>query len=147
MRTYSDPMLGILDSMRELQQSVSGLFSDLWQGGGIAGYEAVAPINAYRQGDEYVVECSLPGVKKDDVEIHIENDILTIRGNVREKTEVKEDSYQLREIRQGSYQRSLRLPFEVEADKVQATFTDGIVNVTLHPTEKAKQRGVKVPLQ
>lgn len=148
LRTFSDPMLGMLDSMRDLQQSFSGLFSDLWQGAPNLGVATtIAPINAYRKGDDFMVECSLPGVKKDDVDIRIENDILTIRGEVREKEEIKEEHYHLREIRQGIIQRSLRLPFEVETEKVQASFRDGMLSVTLHQSEKAKTRGVKVPVQ
>lgn len=141
-------MLGMLDSMRDLQQSMSGLFSDLWQGVPNLGVEtSIAPINAYRKGDDFIVECSMPGVKKEDVDVNVENDILTIRGNVREKEEIKEENYHLREIRQGMVQRSIRLPFEVEPDKIDAIFHDGLLNITLHPTEKAKRRGVKVQVR
>lgn len=148
LRAFADPMLGMLDSMRDLQQSMSGLFSDLWQGVPAPGFEGnLAPVNSYRRGDDYVVECPLAGVRKDDIDVNIDGDVLTIRATVREREEIKDEAYHLREIRQGVVQRSLRLPFEVEPDKTEAHYQDGLLTLAMHPSEKVKQRGVKVRVQ
>jgi HSP20 family protein len=145
LRRWSDPMFGMLDSMRELQNSMAGLFGDLSLGA--AGAEAVPRINAYRQGEDMVIECSMPGVKKDDVDISLENDILTLRGRTHENKDVKEEQYHIREMREGSFQRSLQLPFDVDPEKVNAKFEDGMLRVTVTPSERSKRRSIKVNVE
>ena len=100
--------------------------------------------------DALVVTAELPGVKKDDVDITVEDGVLTIRGEKKEEKEEKKDEkdnkYHMWERKYGSFQRSFTLPNEVEAEKIAAKFDNGILTVTLPKTEKAKVQGRKIPI-
>ena len=100
--------------------------------------------------DAVLVTAELPGVKKEDVDITVEDGILTIRGEKKEEKEEKKDEkdtkYHMWERKYGSFQRSFTLPNEVEAERIAAKFDNGILTVTLPKTEKAKVQGRKIPI-
>lgn len=100
--------------------------------------------------DSLLVTAELPGVKKDDVDITLEDGVLTIRGEKKEEKkeekDEKEGKYHMWERKYGSFQRSFTLPHEVEVDKIDAKFDNGILTVTLPKTAKAKVQGRKIPI-
>lgn len=97
--------------------------------------------------DALLVTAELPGVQSHDVDITLEDGILTIRGEKKEEKKGGEkDRYHVWERRYGSFQRSFTLPNEVDAAKINAKFDDGILTVTLPKTEKAKVQGLKIPI-
>src|SRR5689334_14243145 len=81
-----------------------------------------APLNVYEEGDRLVVETQMPGIKPEDIEVTVEGGMLTVRGKVQHEEERKERNYIVREHRQGSFTRSLRLPDTINPDQAQATF-------------------------
>lgn len=92
---------------------------------------------------EFVVTVELPGVKASDVKVTLDEEVLTISGE-RKYEGAKESELRLSERAYGKFERSVRLPAPVQADKVGASGKDGILTVTLPKTEEAKPREIKV---
>ena len=94
--------------------------------------------------NQFVVKVELPGINKDDVKITLESNILTIRGEKKEETDVKEENYHRVERTYGSFQRSFKLPTTVKGDNIDAMYKDGILTVTLPKAEEAKPKQIEV---
>ena len=107
------------------------------------GWSAPA-IDMYQTDDEIVVKASLPGVKADEVQINITGEVLTIMGEVKEKEEVKEKAYHLREQRWGMFERTLALPTDMVADKAKAEFENGILTITLPKAEEVRPKSITI---
>lgn len=90
----------------------------------------IPPINMYDTKDGMVVETSLPGVDPKQVELSIENGVMTIKGTSERKTEVDEKDYFRREIRSGSFMRQVSLPTGVKEEDAKASYDNGILKVT-----------------
>jgi HSP20 family protein len=73
-----------------------------------------------QQGDNIIVKASVPGVNPEDIDVSIENDVLTIKGQTKEEREHQEGNYLMRERRSGSFYRALRLPDTVDSDQAQS---------------------------
>ena len=111
------------------------------------GIEAwAAPLDVVADGDDFLVRASMPGVSPDRIQVFIEDDVLTIRGETASHFENTEGSYLMRERRSGSFHRSLRLPDTVDRDKAEPRFEHGVLTITLPKAEakRAKQFEVKV---
>ena len=101
-------------------------------------------LNAYEEGDHFVVETQLPGMKPEDIDVRIEQGVLTIQGETRAEEERKERNYLIREHRMGRFSRSVRLPETVDPDAVQATYENGVLRLTLPKAERAKARRIQI---
>ena len=101
-------------------------------------------LDMYQTDDDVVVKAALPGMKADDVQINITGDVLSIKGEMKEKNETKEKNYHIREQRWGSFERSVMLPTSVVSDKAKAEFEDGILTITLPKAEEVKPKIVTV---
>ncbi|NRP75677.1 Spore protein SP21 [Ensifer psoraleae] len=86
----------------------------------------------------YEITCELPGMEERDIEVAISNGILTIRGEKQEEKQEKKE-YVLSERRYGSFQRTFRMPDGVDAEKIAANFSKGVLSVTLPKTQEAQQ--------
>lgn len=93
---------------------------------------------------EIVVKAELPGMKKEDVEIEIEGNVLTLSGEKKEEKEEKEKERYLYESSYGAFQRSFTLPTAVKEDQVKAEFKDGVLRVTL--PKSGQPRGKKIEI-
>lgn len=93
---------------------------------------------------EYVIKAELPEVKKDDVKITVEDGVLTIQGQRKYETEEKGKRFHRIERSYGSFVRSFSMPDYVDEAKVSAEFKDGVLNLHLPKTEKARARAVEV---
>ena len=136
------------EPMREmvtLREAMDRLFDDAFTHpfGPLAGLQVPA-IDMYQTNNEIVVRATLPGMKVDDVQISVTGDLLTIKGKTKEKEEVKEKAYHIREHRYGAFERILSLPTNVIADKAKADFEDGILTVTLPKAEETKPKTITV---
>ena len=100
------------------------------------------PLDAYSTDEEVVILASLPGLKPEDVEITIEGDTLTIKGEIPGPPENVD--YILRERRYGPFSRTLTFNIPVQADKAEATFKDGLLTLTVPKAEEIKPRTIKV---
>ncbi|MDB4948646.1 MAG: heat shock protein Hsp20 [Gemmatimonadetes bacterium] len=91
------------------------------------------------------VVTEMPGLKRENIEIDVENNVLTLRGEKREdRTEGDAGKYHLAERRYGTFTRSFVLPRDVDAESISATFQDGVLTVTIPKSEKARRRRIKV---
>jgi len=98
--------------------------------------------------DALVATAELPGVTLKDLDITLEDGVLSIRGEKKEEKEEKTDSdrYHMWERRYGAFQRSFTLPQAVDAGKISASFENGVLTILLPKTEKAKVQGRKIPI-
>lgn len=101
-------------------------------------------VDVYEDKDAIMVETPLAGVNPQDVNISIENDVLTIEGSMEKSSEVDEKNYYRKEVRQGAFHRSVGLPTAVKADSAKATFKDGVLKITVPKAEHVKPRTIKI---
>lgn len=106
----------------------------------------VPNVNMYDRKNEIVGKAELPGVEKENVDITITENNLTIRGERKKDEEVKEEDYYSREMSYGSFTRTISLPVEVDSSKAKATFKSGILEIALPKKEEAKPKEIKVEL-
>lgn len=93
--------------------------------------------NMYREGDDLIVDAKLPGYKKDDITVELNDDVLTIKGERKEEQRKEEKDYYYREFRTGAFNRSVRLPGDVSPDKLKAKYENGILKISLPYSEEA----------
>ncbi|OAI39785.1 hypothetical protein AYO38_07010 [bacterium SCGC AG-212-C10] len=104
-------------------------------------------LDVTENGSEYVIKAAVPGIDPKDVDISIEDDVLSIKGTFEKVDEQKEEQYLRRELRFGSFQRSLRLPPQVDFDKANANFEHGMLTLTLPKRPEARARSIKITPQ
>lgn len=93
--------------------------------------------------NEIEVQAALPGVKKEDLDVTINNQAITIRTSTKEEKK-EEGKYFRREITRGEYQRTLSLPDYVDSDNARASFKDGILKVAIPKADKGKRKSVEI---
>ena len=94
--------------------------------------------------EEIVVKAELPGMTKEDVNISITDNILTLKGEKKQEKEVKEENYHRIERSYGSFQRSFTLPVKIQHEKVKATFKDGVLNISIPKAEEVKPKQIEI---
>jgi HSP20 family protein len=127
-----------------LRQVMDRLMEDAFvmpRQGALAGGPSV---DVYEEGDNLVVEAQLPGLKPDDINVSVENGVLTISGQTEAEEERKERNYLLREKRSGRFTRSLHLPPTYTADPSEATFEHGVLHLVFPKAESAKPRRIQI---
>ena len=97
--------------------------------------------------DEVVHRADLPGLEQKDIEVSVEDGILTVRGERKEEREAKEEDYYCCERWAGTFARSLTLPPGVESEKVKAVFRNGVLEIHLPKTKEAKGKKVEVKVE
>lgn len=106
--------------------------------------EGQLSVDVYQTPDKLVIKSTIAGVKPDDIDISINNDMLTIRGKREMCEEVCDEDYLYRECYWGSFSRSVILPVEVKADKIDAYLEDGVLTINLPKVKASKQVSIKV---
>jgi HSP20 family protein len=96
---------------------------------------------------EYMVKVEVPGIDPKDIDISLMNNLLTIKGEKKHEKEEKEENYHLVERSYGSFTRTIRLPSQVQNDKINATYKNGVLKVVLPKTEEAKKKEIKVKVE
>ncbi len=110
--------------------------------------EEISPtVDIFEEGDNVVVKAEIPGMKKEDIDVNITDDTITISGEKKKEEKVEKKDYYRVERSYGSFSRSFRLPKEVQTDKAMATFKDGVLEITVPKTEEAKKKEKKVPIE
>jgi HSP20 family protein len=104
-------------------------------------------VDLYDEKDDIVVKAELPGMEKDNIEVNLSGNRLTIKGEKKQEEEVKREGYYRSERSYGSFLRTLELPTEVQTDKVKAAFKKGILEIRLPKTEEAKKKETKVQVE
>jgi HSP20 family protein len=125
-----------------------GSSPDLWTGlsGGSAALWSPA-VEVIERGDNIVVRAELPGLSKDDVNIDINGDVLTIEGERQQESENQGEGFYRSERSYGRFLRSIPLPDGVDTEKAEATFKDGVLEVTLPAPKREANRGRKISIR
>ncbi len=101
-------------------------------------------IDVYEDKNNVIVETQLAGVDPEKVDISVENDVLSIKGESEKKSEVEEKNYYRKEIRRGSFYRSVPLPAHVVGEKASASAEDGVLKVVIPKALEAKPKTIKI---
>ena len=105
------------------------------------------PTEVYEKGDRLVVRADIPGIKPEEIDISVDDDMLTIKGERKFESEVKDEDYYSCELSYGRFSRSIMLPSKVQSDKVKANYDDGILEITLPKASESKSKKVAVKSQ
>jgi HSP20 family protein len=110
--------------------------------------EEVSPsMDIFEEDGNVVVKAELPGMKKEDIEVTVTDHTMRISGEKKREEKIEKKDYYWEERSYGSFARSFQLPSEVQTDKVEAKFKDGILEVKIPKTEEAKSREKKVKVE
>jgi len=101
-------------------------------------------VDMYEDKDNIVVETQLGGIDPEKVDISIENNVLTIKGESEKKSEVEDKNYYRKEIRRGSFYRSIPLPTKVDGDAASAINEDGVLKITVPKASEIKPKTIKI---
>jgi HSP20 family protein len=132
------------DPFHELQREVGRLFESLDPFQSARRAQVYPPLNLYDAGDRYILSAQLPGAAPGEIELTITGETLTIRGERKRSEAVKDDSYRRQERPMGRWARTVTLPDRVDGAQVSASFSNGILTVTLPRAESAKPRHITV---
>lgn len=94
--------------------------------------------------DSFVVTASLPGIKPEDIDVSLTNNVLTIRGEAKQDETIDEEQYHIRERRYGSFSRTITLPVQVNSDAVDATYENGVLKLEIPKAEEVKPKRISV---
>jgi len=141
---WSDPFR----EFAQLQNRINRAFSDAY-GHGDEGLTTsgswVPPVDIFQNGDhEIVLKAELPDMRREDIDITVDNGTLTVKGDKKFSNEVKEDQYHRIERHYGAFSRSFTLPQTVDTGKVGADYRNGVLTVRLPLRKEAKPRQIKV---
>lgn len=138
-----------LRELEEMERRFEDIFGRswipaLWRRLQAEGRPWAPAIEVIEKEDRYVVKAEIPGAKQEDIEVSVVGDTLTIKGEKEAETEVNEEDYHLRECTYGSFYRSIGLPSNVNAQKIEASFDDGVLEVTVPKAGEVKPKKVSV---
>jgi HSP20 family protein len=140
------------DPFREvasLQNRMNSLFQDFSRNQGgesdlptTVGF--VPPVDVYEDGHKIVLKLEVPGIKQDDLDIRIENNTLTVRGERKFEKEEKEENFHRIERRYGTFFRAFTLPTSVDTENVKANYDSGVLKLELDKRAEAKPKQIKI---
>jgi|GEM_PF-534129 len=134
------------DAMSKMERAFSDIFGESRLPAG-KGFPGMPAMDLYKEGDSYVIEAALPGVKKGDVDISATEDSLTITGESKDEGKIEEKNLYWREIRRGSFQRTLHFQELINPEKIKAAYSDGILKITAPIREPVKHEGLKINIE
>jgi HSP20 family protein len=130
-----------------LQDRMSRLFRDSFSEGreeSLTTSTFAPPVDVYEDDHNVTLKIEVPGIDEKDIDVRIENNVLTVHGERKFEKEEKEENYRRVERQYGSFTRSFTLPNTVDAEKVSANYDKGILKVTLVKKAEAKPKQIKV---
>ena len=102
------------------------------------------PVDIFERQDYLVIRAEVPGVQMEDLDVRIENGVLTLHGERKQDFDVKEENAHRMERAYGTFTRSFSLPTTVDAERVTATYKDGVLEVTVPKAETAKPKSIEI---
>lgn len=135
-------------SKTPVQSSLSRMMDDFFNGGFASewnnNFMVTQPsVNVVERDDLFQVELAVPGLSKEDFNITVEDDMLTISAQKKEEKEAQEGNYTKREFNYSSFSRSFRLPDICNSSKIQAGYNNGVLNLTIPKKEEAKKQAAR----
>jgi HSP20 family protein len=140
--TRWDPFQDVLSLREAMSQLMEESFVQPTTAQG--GKNFVPALDLSETAEGYLVEAALPGIKPEDVEVTVENNVLTIKGETRKETDDKQRNFHRIERRFGTFQRTIGLPTTVKADAIQASLTNGVLRLEIPKAEEVKPRKISV---
>ena len=149
--TNRDPFSDLFDLRRDFDH-IFNRFMTSWPGrsssgsGQLSGNTVLPPVNAYldKGNKNFHVEVALPGIDPKDVQINVQGNILSIRGQQESKQETQENNYVYRELSYGSFERDIALPEGVDRDKISAECRNGVLRINIPISASAQPRRIEV---
>lgn len=136
LRTMQEEMNHLLD-LAWNRESGEDLKEGIWQ----------PPVDIYEDRDSVVIKAEVPDIDQKDIEVKIENNTLTLRGERKQNLEVKKENYHRVERYYGTFQRSFTLPHTIDQEKVEAACDKGVLTVVLPKKEETKPKQIKVEVK
>jgi HSP20 family protein len=137
--------------LAQMQDRINRIFGEAYRRSDdevLHGGDWTPPVDIFETKDhEIVLRAELPGLKREDIDLRVENSTLTLRGERKQEKDVAKESYHRVERAYGTFTRSFSLPTTVDTEKVRAAFADGVLTVTLPAREEAKPRQIQVQVQ
>ncbi len=138
--------------MATLQDRMNRAFNDIWSQGRRADEDYISgswmpPVDVRETKDALEIAAELPGLDPKDVEVSVENGVLTLKGNRTFEKAVEGETYHRVERAYGSFERSFSLPTNVDPEKVHAVYQHGVLHLTLPKREEAKPRTIAIKVQ
>jgi len=134
-------------SVRDFREEMQRMWEDAF-GNGPAGLETLSrripATDIYEEGDNLVLECELPGMEREDIEVDLEDNHLTISGEHATEEEEEKRNYYRAERSQQHFERTFTLPSSVDRDGIKAEFQQGVLKVSMPKTEEAKKKTVEI---
>ena len=137
------PFKGLATLRDEMDRVWDRFFKDL-PGKELFRGEWTPSVDVSETKDSVVVKAEVPGMEAEDLDVSLNNNFLTIKGEKKHEKEEKDEDYHMVERSYGSFSRSVRLPAEVQEDKVKANYHNGILKITMPKSEEAKKKEVKI---
>ena len=134
--------------LSKLQRDIDKMFDDfltpsrMWNGNDQPTFNPACDVE--EDENQYLVSFDVPGISKDDIKIDLMNNVLTVSGERKTEREDKKNSQHLVERSYGQFRRTFALPATVEADKVEANYSDGVLTISIPKSEVAKPRQIKI---
>lgn len=131
-----------------LREAMDRLFEDsfikpsTWTG--LAAGQVAVPVDLWETNDAYHLRADLPGIAPDAIDINVTSDTVSLTGETKAPQDVTTDGWLRQERRVGKFQRAFTLPVQIDPDKVQATFTHGVLELVLPKADQVKPRTIKV---
>jgi HSP20 family protein len=136
--------------LNTLQDRVNQLFNQGFGGSGrgsessLLGSNFIPPVDVYEDDHSITVQVEAPGVKEDDLDVRLENNVLTISGERKFENQDKKENFHRIERQYGRFVRSFTLPNVVDPDSVNAEFNNGVLKITLAKREESKPKQIKI---
>lgn len=129
-----------------IEREMGGLLDSFLDGGrwGMARAQSFPPVNVWEDSERLYVETEIPGIDPKEVDVRLEGNVLTIRGEKKQEQEEKRRNYHYVERQYGAFHRSVQLPASVDPEKVEAGYHDGVLTVTIAKRPEATARRITV---
>ncbi|MBI4559487.1 MAG: Hsp20/alpha crystallin family protein [Candidatus Hydrogenedentes bacterium] len=129
---------------RDLETEMERLFADASREAPPSRFAWAPAVDVTESADNYTLDLDLPGLKKEEIEVSVTDDVITVKGERKNDREVNHPGYRRHERRYGKFERSFRIPDAFNKDQVTANFENGVLTLTLPKREEAKPKRIEV---
>ncbi len=134
------PMRDILETRRMMDRA----FDSMWYGDKPEMWESLPLLDVVENDNAVTVKAELPGYTPDQIDVRIEGNVLHLKGEMRKEDEKNDGQYHIHERSMNSFQRSISLPSEVDSDKTEATFENGVLTLMIPKSEHAMPKRIEI---
>lgn len=107
----------------------------------------IPPVNIYDDKDNVYVDVAVSGYNPDNIELDVQDGVLTVKGNMEKKREIEEKNYYRKEIKMGSFSRQIALPSEVYGERAEANFDNGVLKISIPKREEVKPKRIEIKIK